>query len=167
MKINLKSSVLYRKIWVSAQGIGFFDEQRKIPELESYDLEISGNSFSFMYRGESVKGKFAFEGETLVVAINGYSYSFEPLGDFRSQHEVGGGEFRAQLPGKVLRLNVQKGSLVKKDDVLLVLEAMKMEHAVRALGDAEVVDVYVQEGMQVAEGELLVLLKPLDQKENG
>ncbi len=40
------------------------------------------------------------------------------------------------MPGKVITLNVQTGDSVKKGDVLLVVEAMKMENAIAAPRDA-------------------------------
>ncbi|MBU6376797.1 MAG: biotin/lipoyl-binding protein, partial [Bdellovibrionales bacterium] len=39
---------------------------------------------------------------------------------------------RAQMPGKIIRLNVKSGDTVEKDQVLLLMEAMKMENPIRA-----------------------------------
>jgi 3-methylcrotonyl-CoA carboxylase alpha subunit len=42
------------------------------------------------------------------------------------------GSLSAPMPGKVIALNVKKGSKVKAGDVLVILEAMKMEHSIKA-----------------------------------
>ncbi|MBW2281157.1 MAG: ATP-grasp domain-containing protein [Deltaproteobacteria bacterium] len=68
------------------------------------------------------------------------------------------GGLRAPMPGKVLSTHVSAGDSVEAGQLLLVLEAMKMEHRITAPRDAEVVELRVAEGDQVANGELLVVL---------
>ena len=62
----------------------------------------------------------------------------------------------APLPGKVLTVNVSPGKAVKKGDVLLVLEAMKMENEIFAAEDGVVKAVHVSSGQNVETGEPLV-----------
>ncbi|MGB9695334.1 MAG: biotin/lipoyl-containing protein [Caldisericaceae bacterium] len=50
------------------------------------------------------------------------------------------------LPGKVLSVKVKEGQKVKKGDLLLMIEAMKMENEVLAAHDAVVTNVYVKSG---------------------
>ncbi|XBQ15968.1 MAG: acetyl/propionyl/methylcrotonyl-CoA carboxylase subunit alpha [Oceanicaulis sp.] len=69
-----------------------------------------------------------------------------------------GGQIKAPMPGKVLALKVKPGDSVKKGQTLVVLEAMKMEHALTAGADGVVEDVPVREGAQVADGAVLVVL---------
>ena len=70
------------------------------------------------------------------------------------------GTCAAPMPGKVARVRVAVGEDVRKGDVLLVLEAMKMEHSLQAPEDGTVLAVYVSEGDTVAEGAVLVRLEP-------
>lgn len=70
-----------------------------------------------------------------------------------------GGVVKAPMPGKVLAVNVAAGAEVAKGDALLVLEAMKMEHALAAPRDGVVGNVSVAVGDQVAEGDILVALE--------
>jgi acetyl/propionyl-CoA carboxylase alpha subunit len=68
------------------------------------------------------------------------------------------GSLTAPMPGTVVRVAADKGQQVAAGDVLVVLEAMKMEHAVRAAVDGTVEDVLVEAGQQVADGAVLVVL---------
>jgi biotin carboxyl carrier protein len=64
----------------------------------------------------------------------------------------------APMPGAVLRLDVSEGDEVEERGPLLVLEAMKMEHPVRAPFAGRIVRVDCREGQQVAAGDLLIEL---------
>jgi propionyl-CoA carboxylase alpha chain len=54
---------------------------------------------------------------------------------------------------------VSAGQAVSRGDVLLVLEAMKMEHEVSAPGDGTVIDLQVAEGDRVSSGAVLAVIE--------
>ena len=62
----------------------------------------------------------------------------------------------APMPGKILKVNVNAGTAVKKGDVLLVLEAMKMENEICAPQDGTVATVECAVGDSVETGKVLV-----------
>ncbi len=64
----------------------------------------------------------------------------------------------APMPGKVLMVDVQPGDRVTSGQVLVVMEAMKMEHQITAPADGEVSEVRTAVGDQVDNGELLVVI---------
>ncbi|WP_420611228.1 acetyl/propionyl/methylcrotonyl-CoA carboxylase subunit alpha [Candidatus Poriferisodalis sp.] len=64
----------------------------------------------------------------------------------------------APMPGKVLMVDVQPGDRVTSGQVLVVMEAMKMEHQITAPADGEVSEVRAAVGDQVDNGELLVVI---------
>jgi len=70
------------------------------------------------------------------------------------------GECRAPLPGAVTKVLVNVGDVVAEGDGLVVLEAMKMEHTLRALGAGTVRAVHGAPGQQVDVGDLLVEMDP-------
>jgi propionyl-CoA carboxylase alpha chain len=73
------------------------------------------------------------------------------------------GGFVARMPGKVLDLRVAVGDRVEADQTLLVLEAMKMEHPMRATVAGVVTEVRVAQGDQVESGAVLLVVEPLDE----
>ena len=68
---------------------------------------------------------------------------------------TGGTAVSAPMPGNILAVNVKAGSAVKKGDVLMVLEAMKMENEILAPSDGTVSSVSVSKGSTVETGALL------------
>jgi len=65
----------------------------------------------------------------------------------------------APMPGAILATEVKSGDNVSKGDVLIVLEAMKMEHRITAPRDGKVENVHVAIGDQVEKEQLLVSLE--------
>ena len=69
---------------------------------------------------------------------------------------VAGGAVTAVMPGIVVKLAVEPGATVGRDDPLLVLEAMKMENEIRAPGAGVVTRIHVAPGDTVNAGDVLV-----------
>ena len=68
---------------------------------------------------------------------------------------AGGEKITAPMPGTILAVNVANGSAVKRGDVLMILEAMKMENEIMAPCDGAVTSVAVTKGASVESGTLL------------
>jgi len=65
---------------------------------------------------------------------------------------AGGETVTSPMPGTILSVNVKEGSAVKKGDVVMVLEAMKMENEINASKDGTVTAVHVAKGAKVENG---------------
>ncbi len=100
---------------------------------------------------------FELNGEPRQVAVKDHSADSDMIthrkADPDNLHHVG-----APMPGKVFRILVNVGDVIKAGDVLLSTEAMKMETNVKAAKDGVVSEVVAVEGMQVETGELLIIL---------
>jgi len=70
------------------------------------------------------------------------------------------GDVSSPMPGKVVSLKVSPGDKVKKGDVLLVIEAMKMENEIHSPIDGTVGEIYVREGDQINPEECLIKIIP-------
>ena len=68
------------------------------------------------------------------------------------------GEVGAPMPGTVATINVMAGHAVARGDVLVTLEAMKMETSVRAERDGTVTEVVAKPGEQVDAKDLLLVI---------
>ena len=73
--------------------------------------------------------------------------------------EIQAGGLVAPMPGKVIDLKVKVGSKVKKGDTLVILEAMKMEHQVKASKDGKITKVLIKKDDQLENGALLMVLE--------
>ena len=72
--------------------------------------------------------------------------------------EVQSGGLVAPMPGKVVDLKVKKGSKVKSGETLVILEAMKMEHSIKASEDGVISDIFIKENDQVENGAVLMVV---------
>ena len=72
---------------------------------------------------------------------------------------VGGETVTAPMPGPILDVKVAAGAAVKKGDVLMILEAMKMENEILAPCDGTVAALNVSKGTTVETGTVLCVIK--------
>ena len=72
-------------------------------------------------------------------------------------------EIRSPLQAQIVHWHVQAGDSVSAGDLLVILEAMKMEHEIRAEHDGLVTELFYEDGALVAEGEVLAILKLMAQ----
>lgn len=70
-----------------------------------------------------------------------------------------GVKIECPMPGTVLKVNVNAGDNVKKGQVLLILEAMKMENEIMAPHDAKIIEVSVVNGAAVNTGDVLAIIE--------
>ncbi|MEA1927794.1 MAG: biotin/lipoyl-containing protein [Candidatus Auribacterota bacterium] len=63
------------------------------------------------------------------------------------------------MPGNILSVNIKAGDSVTKGQVLLILEAMKMENEIMAAGDGKVTSVNVAKGATVSAGDILLVVQ--------
>ena len=75
-----------------------------------------------------------------------------------SSGEAGSAEVRAKFNGKVIAIAAEVGETVKRGDMLLVIESMKLEHAIAAAQDGVIASIEVAFGQQVSTGQILVKL---------
>ena len=111
--------------------------------------------------GRPVAARFETDRDRLTLRRQCLRFDF--IEDTGGEHRVSAeheGHFRAPMPGHVLEVRVQPGQVVDKGSVLLVLEAMKMEHSLTAPWRAKVVEIAVQAGQRVEEGTDLIRLEP-------
>ena len=71
----------------------------------------------------------------------------------------GSGNIKSPLPGIILTIHVKEGDTVKIGQILITLEAMKMENNIIADKEGTVSSIKVKQGGQVMEGDLLIVIE--------
>lgn len=69
---------------------------------------------------------------------------------------AGSASITAPMPGTVLKVDVKLGDVVKKGQVLMILEAMKMENEIVSPADGKIVALNVEKGKAVTAGDVLL-----------
>lgn len=100
---------------------------------------------------------------TLEVLPEGESFDTKPASapaaPVRTSAPAGNGEqITSPMPGTILDVKVKAGDSVKAGQVLMILEAMKMENEIMAPSDGKIVSVGVEKGAQVENGALLCVI---------
>ena len=96
------------------------------------------------------------------VTVNGTVYEVEleeMTGAAPAAAPAGGEQITSPMPGNILAVNVTAGQAVKKGDVLMILEAMKMENEIMCPCDGTVASVNTSKGSTVESGTLLCVIQ--------
>ena len=113
-----------------------------------YTVKVNGKNYAVKLEGDKA-------------TVNGKSYDIGVKAGIESKASASSGageEIKAGLPGNVLRVEVSEGDSVEEGDVLLVVEAMKMETEIKAPKAGTVSSILVSQGDKVVTGQALVTL---------
>src|SRR5660398_282147 len=83
----------------------------------------------------------------------------QPAPKAQAKPAAGAKDVTAPMPGTVLEVKVEEGQVVKEGDVVLILEAMKMENEITADTDGKITKIYAPKGTSVNTGDALVGLE--------
>jgi len=132
--------------------------------------------FKFTIRGNEYEVHInSFEDNIAEVDVNGSVYQVElaeqvkttktpklvrskPVQTVESKPKPAAGmsKVEAPLPGTIFKIKAKEGDEVKKGQVILILEAMKMENNILAEKDGKINKIFVSEGTAVLQGDILV-----------
>lgn len=88
-----------------------------------------------------------------------FEHPLSPLPQRLQEGATGEGTIKAPMPGKVTRLNKQEGDFVKAGELVMVLEAMKMEHLIKATRDGLVGEIRYRVDDVVSDGAILFVME--------
>lgn len=136
---------------------------------QSYPISgqlIDAHTASVQIGGAQQKLPFNQSQQGITLFQNGQSYKFAYIRqDFnQADSQADEGHLKAPMPGVVTQVLVSANHIVKKDDILMTLEAMKMEYTIRAPKDGVIIDSYFQVGDQVKAGDELVEFQPAQEE---
>ncbi len=134
-------------------------------------LEVSDNLYSMICDGRSFEVDLMEEGDNYEASIKGRNYWTEVLRpdkmvppSEKEKEAVAPPEeeiMSSPLTCKVIKVLVKEGEAVEMDQVLVIIEAMKMEMPISSTVRGRVKEVLVKEGQDVDKGADLVILTPL------
>lgn len=143
INFNFKGKIYRAEILESAPGlysILFYDGKQR----EILANKISEGNFIFYINAKQYP--------TLVMD----SLNLEKEKLKRDEKKKGGWRLKAQIPGKIVKILKKEGEIVKKDEGILLMEAMKMQNELKAPEDGKIIKIFVEERKNVETGEILV-----------
>ena len=121
--------------------------------MKTYTITVNGNVYDVtVEEGASVAAAPVAAPKAAPAAPKAAPKAAAPAG------AQGGVKINAPMPGKILGIKANAGQVVKKGDVILVLEAMKMENEIVAPQDGTVASINTSVGEQVEAGAVLATL---------
>jgi len=139
------------------RGEGFeFEFAGRRRQVKSYRRE--GYRSTLQLDDATVAGSVVRLGGRIEVFLPGAHHILERHDPLRQELAVEArpGELAAPMPGKIIAVLVEPGDRVEKDASLLILEAMKMEHTIRAPARGRIARILCRVGEQVVEGAELI-----------
>jgi len=131
-----------------------------VTEIDGTQIVLVDNAPVVLEKGLSGSKLITTQTGEQVLFVAGGAYGiFEPDASDDQQQTAAQDTISAPMPGKVLLVHCKTGDEVAAGDVLLVMEAMKMEHALKAPRDGVVAVIGFTKGQQVGDGDLLVRLE--------
>ncbi|OTG67639.1 acetyl/propionyl/methylcrotonyl-CoA carboxylase subunit alpha [Acinetobacter silvestris] len=142
-----------------------------IAEYQGQQYSISGqlvdqNTIKMDIVGTKQKLTFSQSENALTLFSNAQNFKFEYIhANFKTDDtDLNESNLKAPMPGVITKILISANEKVKKDDVLLTLEAMKMEYSIRAPRDGFITSSYFQVGDQVKAGDELVEFQALTEE---
>lgn len=130
-------------------------------------FELEGEQYSInLNKTEDYKVNLSYNGHNKSVVVtqpyfvaNGKEFAITAYKKGRAKAKgTGHGQMTSPMPGKILKIMVKVGDKVEIGTPILIMEAMKMEHTIRASKDGEIEKILFNEGDQVTGGVELVKL---------
>ncbi len=115
---------------------------------DSYTISVNNKKYAVKIEGDKA-------------VVNGKTYDISVQEGIEEHHNVSSLQatpIKAALPGNILKINVAQDDVIEKGDVLMIVEAMKMETEIKSPKSGKVVSLDVNVGEQVKTGQVLVML---------
>ena len=138
-----KGTISVNKVSAASQA-----QAQSAQSTDGYTVTVNGKKYSVKLDGD----KATVNGKAYDVAIKA------GIEETSSASSGEGKEVNAALPGNVLRVEVSEGEEVSEGDVLLVVEAMKMETEIKSPYSGKILSINVAQGDTVKNGQTLVTI---------
>ena len=163
------------EVWQTAAAFALFDEDEdtegsslsgfrlNAEPRRSVALANGGETRTLSGEGALPEATGLLDAESVIVFDEGMAYDFALSTRGGGHHHAHDGDIIAPMPGKVIAVDVADGDSVTAGQRLMVLEAMKMEHALTAPFDGTVTGLSVSAGSQVQVEAVLAVVEPVEE----
>ena len=151
----------FRKIDSEHYNITINDKQYLVKLNHFYSLNDSKSGYIiFEWNNQVYKAIISVDESYFYVSINGKNFIFKKIQEesYKTEIELEISEILSPLSGTVTKIFVEPKQEVKKNDLLLVIESMKMENQIRAPKNAMIENIFVKEGQKIETNQLLIKL---------
>ncbi len=135
-------------------------------EFEADVRRISDNELVFLAGGRAYDVLIARDKDRKIVFVGGLTYVLRQPGEeagrtWTDDHQGPGGglKIKAPMPGKVIKLLVAEGDAIRKNQTLVIVEAMKMENEIKSSFEGSVKKIHVAAGELVDPERVLLELE--------
>ncbi len=132
-----------------------------IEHIDSYQAGVDGQNFAIVDGLQERVTAVQLADQRWHVQVGGVDLWVEDhtlAAPSASTGAAGSADIRAKFNGKVIAIQAEVGATVKRGDTLLVIESMKLEHAIAAMQDGVIASIEVVLGQQATTGQILVRL---------
>lgn len=126
--------------------------------MKNYTITVNGTAYDVTVEEGSGSGVPAAQPAAASKKASTAQSAVAKSAPAQSAGGQGATKVNAPMPGKILSVKASVGQAVKKGDVLMILEAMKMENEVVAPSDGTIASIDVTEGSSVEAGAVLATL---------
>jgi biotin carboxyl carrier protein len=123
--------------------------------VEFRERRTAGQITALEIGGRVTPVRIARSGQAALVWASGRVFRMTPAGGRAARSGEHAGDIISPMPGRVLRVLASNGQTVQRGQPILVLEAMKMEHVMRAGRAGTIAGIACEEGQQVEAGAVL------------
>ena len=128
--------------------------------MKKFNIKVNGTSYEVEVEEEKVAGAAPAPKAAAAPAAPKAAAPAAPAAPAKAAVSAGAGEasVNAPMPGKIVKVLVSEGQAVNSGDVLLILEAMKMQNEIAATQAGTVKAINVAAGQSVKVGDALVIV---------
>jgi biotin carboxyl carrier protein len=152
---NQSDQIKMKKFKFTIEGTSYSVNVKNIEGTQA-EIEVNGTTYNVELEEEVQPLKTPVLVRKEVVTKPGDNKISDKEAAVMASGKPSSNNLKAPLPGSVLRVLVTAGTEVRKGDVLLVMESMKMENNILAEKDAVIRSVFVSDGQAVMQDDVLV-----------
>lgn len=165
--VNINGAETNLDVEVSEKVVKFNEQENSAYEYKFITdelLQIRLNNLNYLFKSETLTDSDIKNTEFVIkhdsnyfsmICKNELELLTEKFAKSRGRSKIKN-ELLSPMPGAIVKINIKEGDDIKKGDVLIVLEAMKMENELKATVDCKVQKILVEEKMSVDKNHLLI-----------